>query len=129
MTATMEDRDDMTLEQIATALGGLGVGGIATALLDRVFLRRSNRADVLDKLETISGRLTERAMRQADERIGQAEQRVRQVEAKLEEHQRDATAQDQRRRVRAELHAEWDRDVAKRLDDLGQPVGPPPELE
>ncbi|MGI5216269.1 hypothetical protein [Nocardia sp. CA-290969] len=129
MTATTEERDDMTLVEIATALGTLGVGGVAGTLMDRIFLRRRNRADLLVTLEDLSARITERALAQADERIAQAEHRVRQVEAKLDEHQRDALQQDERRRARAELHADWDRDVAQRLQDLGQPVGPPPALE
>ncbi|WP_280466819.1 hypothetical protein [Nocardia cyriacigeorgica] len=125
MTTSIRE-GDMTWEQIATAALG---GGVVTGIVDRLFLRRSTRADVVDKLETIAGRIADRAMEQADRRVADAEQRVQNVETKLLEHQQRDLEREMRRREAAARHADWDRDVARRLDELGQPVGPPPALE
>ncbi|MBF6515246.1 hypothetical protein FEK35_27425 [Nocardia cyriacigeorgica] len=128
MTTSIRE-GDMTWEQFATALGSMGAGGVLGGIVDRVFLRRSNRADVLDKLETIAGRIADRAMEQADKRVEQAEQKVEVAEQKVEQVETKLREHQERRRVAAARHAAWDRDVAQKLTDLGQPVGPPPSLE
>lgn len=122
------EEDDVTLEQWAGVLGGLASGGAGTALIAKLLGRRRDRADILDTLEQMSVRLTERAMEHADERIAAAEARVREVEQRLVEHQAVDADREQRRRRAAERHIAWDVDVARRLADLGQPVADPPAL-
>lgn len=116
MTMTANVREgDMTWEQLATAALG---GGVFTGLVDRVFLRRSTRADVVDKLEAISGRLAERA-----------DARMQQVEQQLAEHRRADEERERRRRARLAEHAVWDSELVEEVRRLGGNIRPAPPLD
>lgn len=117
---------DVTVEQWAALIAGLlGAGGVGGAVIDRVFRRRGDRADVLDKLEAISGRLAE----SAEKRMEHAEERVRLVEQRLRDHQERDADRDHRRRLAAARHIQWDNQIRDRLAHLGVQVDSPPPLE
>lgn len=124
---------DVTLAEVAAALGTLGAGGFGGALTNNWFRRRREKADVLEQVEGILVREAERALASASRRAEEAERRadarVDEVERKLAEHQRTGSEYRQRQRAAAALHTAWDDELVAKLRAQGIDVPAPPPLE
>lgn len=143
MTPRTKDKEEDVLVELAAAAGGLGVGGALTTLVSKVMNRKVDRIDAIERLEQLSSKLTDRAMAHADERVTSAELRVElaeermraaelkvtQLDQRMSDYQSRETERESRRHAAVARHVAWDQLVAQRLEDLGQPVSPPPPLE
>ncbi|MGV9666922.1 hypothetical protein [Nocardia niigatensis] len=131
-TAHAFQESDVTAPDIVDLVGGLLGGGVGIKMIDAWRGKRKGRTDVLDKLESISGRLAERAearMRAAEERMDAAESRVQVVEQQLADQRKADEERARLQRVAAIRHTAWDRQVRQSLQALGVDVAPPPPLE
>ncbi|WP_156370706.1 hypothetical protein [Nocardia arizonensis] len=114
--------DDVLNEMIAAAGGALGVGGLGGALVGAAVGRRGRKVDALEKIEGIATRLADKATEAADKRVAQ-------VEAQLAAYEVRDRDRDERRRLAAALHTQWDNAIADQIRALGGTAPPPPPLE
>ncbi|MBF6138132.1 hypothetical protein IU501_34755 [Nocardia otitidiscaviarum] len=136
---SMEREGDVTLEQIAAAIGALGTLGFGGAFVTGVFGRRKNKADAAAILTQAAAGLVEpfrnelaetrRELGETRRELGETKRELGETKRELSEHQRRDAEREQNRRAAAARHIAWDSDVARRLRDLGQPVADPPTLE
>lgn len=103
--------------EVASVLGGLltGVGGVLTAGLVG---RRKRRADAVHVLTRAAAQMVDPLSRQ-----------LAATTAELEAHRRTIVAAEQRCRLAATCHTNWDIEVRSCLLDLGVDVPPPPPVE
>ncbi|WP_147286965.1 hypothetical protein [Nocardia otitidiscaviarum] len=106
------------IAEVAAVLGGVGAGGIGTALVTGLLGRRKSRADAVAVLTQAAAQMVEPLSRQLAE-----------VTAALEEHKRADRARQRQQRAAAARHVLWDNTVAEQLRALGAEVPAPPPLE
>lgn len=100
--------------------GGGGVGGWIYQLARARTDSRKTRADTVQVITDASGKVVENLSKQLDK----MQARIDLLDAKLEA-QEVREEQQERRLI---THEQWDRMVAERLRDLGEPIPDPPPL-
>ena len=100
--------------------GSGGVGGWIYQLANAKSQTRKTKADTVQVITDASGKVVENLSRQLDK----MQARIDLLEKKLDERE-EREEQQERRLI---IHEQWDRKVAERLRDLGEPIPDPPPL-
>ncbi|WP_306365428.1 hypothetical protein [Nocardia sp. CC227C] len=109
---------DVTLSDVATALGGLGVGGLGVALVTGVFGRKKSKADAVAVLTEAAAAMVEPLRKE-----------LAVVRKELEDHKEADRTRQSKQIVAAARHTAWDNQVRESLRANGIEVAAPPPLE
>ncbi len=114
----------MNATELAAWVGAaFGTGGVLTAIGLVIKARPEAKkigADTAHVLTTASSELVQRMATQMDK----MQARIDTLETKLEAQE----LREERQERRLIIHEQWDRKVAERLRDLGEPIPDPPPL-